>query len=267
MAGFIKLDRELMNSFVFKNDRNWWMWCKLKYLEAFEDGEVRLGKSRTKIAFKKGQIAILLKDLCNELKITHKPLRDFLNDLAEEGMISLDIQPKHTIITFIYDNENSNQNAPKMGRKKETGKSKLQPTHIIEEVEEIEEEKNIINSSSTTTREEEIEFLKIMEEDAPYFESMAALHQIEIDVLKFLFQHFKKYCLDRKPHRDFDDCKNHFQSWLVSKYAKNLINNYGTRQRKTQDRLSDRRAGDVTTQSADAIRASFSRRTTRKGDS
>lgn len=242
MAGFIKIERDLMNLRIFQDMRNWWMWCKLKFLEAYEDGEVRLGKSRFPVAYKKGQIAILMRDLCAKLEISHKSLREFLNELVEEGLILLDVQPKYTIITFVYSNENSNQNAPISRRNFQNGKSKFQSTHIIKEVEEIEEdkeEKKIIYSS-TTTREEEIEFLKNLENDVTFFESMAMLHHIDMDVLKNLFQHFKEHVLSREPHRDFADCRNHFKSWLSSDYAKKLINNNGTRT-KTEDKYAARR--------------------------
>lgn len=256
MAGFIKIERDMIDSFVFKNDRAWWMWCKLKFLEAFEDGEIRIGRSHVKVAYKKGQIASRLSDLCRELQISHKPLRKFLNDLAEDGLILLDVQPKYTIITFINNAEKSGKNTSKSKQKKGSQKSalqptlqttlqpkvqsKLQPTHIIEEIEEDKEKKKIINSSSTT-REEEIEFLKNLENDVAYFESLAMLHHINMDILKNLFQHFKKYCLEeRGPHRDYADCRIHFKSWLVSDYAKKLINNNGTGQ-KTEDKYAARR--------------------------
>lgn len=260
MAGFIMLDRDLQDSYVFQNDRNWWMWCKLKYLEKFEDGEVRLGKSRAKISYKKGQIAILLKDLSRELKITHKPLREFLETLVDEGLIEVDIQPKHTIITFIYANESSNQKSAKFKRKNGKSESNVQPSPIIEEIEE-EKEGELINTPPLIfSREKEIGFYNELSGNATFIDELAMSMKVESKVVREYFGQFRNLQLTlEKSHRDLKDCRHHFISWLrieLDKVAKKRINKVNGNQ-ETTNKHEARRGNDVGNHTQDDYGGSF----------
>lgn len=256
MAGFIMLDRNLQDSYVFQNDRNWWMWCKLKYLEKFEDGEVRLGKSRNKIAYKKGQIAILLKDLCRELRITHKPLHEYLQTLEDEGLIKVDIQPKYTIITFIYFNETSHQNVSKSKHKSENSKSKVESSPIIKEVEEIEKTKN--KNTLNFSREVEFEYFEQLNSSEEFFKETAAIFGSDVQTLKKFLESFKSECLVlEKRHKDFADFRLHFFSWVKKELNRGPRPQIKTDEKETTNKRAARRGTDVGNHSAEDFGGSF----------
>lgn len=207
MAGFIKINRDIEQSWVWQNYRHTWMWLKLKLLEEFEDGVVRLGKSRKKIAFKKGQKAILLKDLASVLQVSHRALRDFLETLEDEGMISADIQPKYTVITFLDNNESNNQNERKSRHHKDTTQSFPQITHYIEE----NKERNNKNNFSILSRDEEISIFEKLKQDDAFWKNSTSALNLPLEELKVRFDEFFSYILATEDfHENEADIRRHF---------------------------------------------------------
>lgn len=247
------------DSWVFQNDRHARMWLRLKFLEEFEGGSVRLGKSRTKIDYKKGQKVVLLRDLSHYLGISHRSLKAFLDALADERLIEIEYNPKYTIITFIDCNQLGNQNAKKSKRNQQFPKSSSQPQYIEEETEEIEEYKQ--KNSQSLSREDELKILSDIGEEQ-YLQKRAEMFNLSIEIVKIHYSKFFERFKDGKnTHKSETDLRSHFDNILTQVVERagskkiNLTN--GTGQTQTTNKLEARRGTDAASHTPDDYTGSF----------
>ena len=115
MAGFIKIPRDIQDSWVWDNPRRYWMWSKLLFMAAYEDGTTYVGN--TKIHYRPGQIVSTFSNLMNKLRISNRALHNFLDILQENGTIAVRMTPKYTVITILDDIKIVNKDEVKSQRK------------------------------------------------------------------------------------------------------------------------------------------------------
>ena len=263
-GGYIIIPRYMEDNWVFQNDRHARMWVMLKFLEEFEDGSVRIGKSRTKVEYKKGQKVVQLNELGHYLKISFRALKNFLDALVDEKLIEVDYQPKYTIITFIDCNQIGNQNSRKPKRNQQSSQSSSQPLYIEEEREEIKKEN--INNIPSLSREDELRILtEIGVED--YLQSRATLYNLSLDIVKIHYSKFyQRFENGIKTHKNETDLRNHFDNILTQVAERgtkkiNLTN--GTEQSgqsgqaQAKDKYAARRGTDAVSHSPDDYTGSF----------
>ena len=245
------------------------MWVRLKFLEEFEDGSVRIGKSRTKVDYKKGQKVVLLKDLAHYLGITYKPLRAFLDALVDERLIEIEYNPKYTIITFIDCNQLSNQNSRKSKRNQQLPKSNPQSLFIEEEIEEV-EEKEITKNPISLSRDEEIKILTEIGKEE-YLQQRVEMLNLSLEIVKMRYAtFFRRFKEGNKTHKDEADLRSHFDNILAQSAERagakkiNLTNGTGqsqpqsgSQQAQAQDKYSSRRGTDAGSHTPDDYAGTF----------
>lgn len=261
-GGYIIIPRYMEDNWVFQNDRHARMWVMLKFLEEFEDGSVRIGKSRTKVDYKKGQKVVQLNELGHYLKISFRALKNFLDALVDEKLIEVDYQPKYTIITFIDCNQISNPNTRKSKRNLQSLQSSSQSLYIEEEIEEVNKEN--INNNQSLSREDELRILTEIGEEE-YLQSRAKIYNLTLELVKIHYsKFFQRFENGIKTHKNETDLRNHFDNILTQvaeRGAKkiNLTNGTGQTEqsRQAQDKYAARRGTDAGSHSPDDYSGSF----------
>lgn len=247
MAGFIKIPRDIQDSWVWDNPRRYWMWSKLLFMAAYEDGTTYVGN--TKIHYRPGQIVSTFTNLMNKLRISNRALHNFLDILQENGTIAVRMTPKYTVITILDDIKIVNKDEVKSQRK---SKSPHQNSNPIKELEE-EKNKDEINNSTLTAREKL--FIDEVKNSDSFFEQTAESLSCNIDVLKSYFNDFaNEMIITQKTHSDSADFRRHFFNWV-----KIILERNGRTRQKAGgvDKYEARRGTGVSAKTADDFQESF----------
>ena len=99
MTGWIRINRDIVNHWIYQNEKWRLWWIDMLLMAAWEETEVADGKQM--IRLEKGQILASVSDLCKRWKANTKEVRYFLDKLIAEDMIVAKARAKQRAILTI----------------------------------------------------------------------------------------------------------------------------------------------------------------------
>lgn len=99
MQGWIKLHRKLLLSDIFQNEKmlKVFIYCLTKCTH--KETEVRVGKQ--KVLIKPGQFVYGRKKASMEMNMKESTIKDYMNALKEDGVITVDSTNKYSVVTVV----------------------------------------------------------------------------------------------------------------------------------------------------------------------
>ena len=246
-GGWIKINREIVNHWLWQDAERLKWWLDLLFLANWDDKKV-LHDSHL-FTLKRGQIIASVAFLCERWGKSKMTVLKFLQMLEGEEMIKREILYRQTPIITICNYE-------KYQERLDTQIN----TQIDTIVDRNKESKEYNNNNNTRVREEN--FLSELENSVFYTEGMAMRYHIGTDEVREALQVFSKECsLKDTEHRTLTDYKRHFHDWLryqVEKKSKQ--NDNGDDYRRAQQSTREQRASE-TEAAIDALLRAGARRT------
>lgn len=147
MSGWIKLDRGILDHWVFEDDRTYRFFTYLLLKAAFKDGKQMVGKNL--IDLKAGQVVVGRNATSAKLSLSPAEYRTVLSRLSRGGLITTKSTNKNTLVTIVkyskYQGENQqiNQQNGQLDSQQTTSKQPAnnQQVATIEEGKECKEGK------------------------------------------------------------------------------------------------------------------------------
>lgn len=246
-GGWIKINREIVNHWLWTDSERLKWWLDLLFLANWDDKKV-LHDSHL-FTLKRGQIIASVAFLCERWGKSKMTVLKFLQMLEGEEMIKREILYRQTPIITICNYEKYQERLD---------------TQIDTQIDTIvdinKESKEYIIHNNARTREEN--FLSELENSVFYMEGMAMRYHIGTDEVREALQVFSKECsLKDTEHRTLTDYKRHFHDWLryqVEKKSKQ--NDNGDDYRRAQQSNREQRARE-TEAAIDALLRAGARRT------
>ena len=242
-GGWIKINREIVNHWLWSDAERLKWWLDLLFLANWDDKKV-LHDSHL-FTLKRGQIIASVAFLCERWEKSNKTVVKYLQMLESEKMIKREILYRQTPIITICNYELYQDNVQ---------------TQVQTQVQTNKESKEYIIHNNARTREEN--FLSELENSVFYMEGMAMRYHIGTDEVREALQVFSKECsLKDTEHRTLTDYKRHFHDWLryqVEKKSKQ--NDNGDDYRRAQQSNREQRARE-TEAAIDAMLRAGARRT------
>lgn len=246
-GGWIKINREIVNHWLWQDAERLKWWLDLLFLANWDDKKV-LHDSHL-FTLKRGQIIASVAFLCERWKKSNKTVIKFLQMLESEEMIKREVVHRQTPIITICNYELYQDNV----------QTQVQ-TQVQTIVQTNKESKEYIIHNNARAREEN--FLSELESSVFYMEGMAMRYHIGTDEVREALQVFAKECsLKDTEHRTLTDYKRHFHDWLryqVEKKSKQ--NDNGDDYRRAQQSNREQRARE-TEAAIDALLRAGARRT------
>lgn len=246
-GGWIKINREIVNHWLWSDAERLKWWLDLLFLANWDDKKV-LHDSHL-FTLKRGQIIASVAFLCERWDKSKMTVLKFLQMLEGEEMIKRETLYRQTPIITIC-------NYDKYQERLDTQID----TQIDTIVDTNKESKEYIIHNNARTREEN--FLSELENSVFYMEGMAMRYHIGTDEVREALQVFSKECsLKDTEHRTLTDYKRHFHDWLryqVEKKTKQ--NDNGDDYRRAQQSTREQRARE-TEAAIDALLRAGARRT------
>lgn len=246
-GGWIKINREIVNHWLWSDAERLKWWLDLLFLANWDDKKV-LHDSHL-FTLKRGQIIASVAFLCERWEKSNKTVIKFLQMLESEEMIKREVVHRQTSIITICNYELYQDNV----------QTQVQ-TQVQTIVQTNKESKEYIIHNNARTREEN--FLSELENSVFYMEGMAMRYHIGTDEVREALQVFAKECsLKDTEHRTLTDYKRHFHDWLryqVEKKSKQ--NDNGDDYRRAQQSNREQRARE-TEAAIDALLRAGARRT------
>ena len=247
MQGWIKINREIVNHWLWQDAERLKWWLDLLFMAQWDDKKV-LHDSHL-FTLKRGQIIASVAFLCERWEKSNKTVIKFLQMLESEEMIKREVVHRQTPIITICNYELYQDNV----------QTQVQ-TQVQTIVQTNKESKEYIIHNNARTREEN--FLSELENSVFYMEGMAMRYHIGTDEVREALQVFDKECsLKDTEHRTLTDYKRHFHDWLryqVEKKSKQ--NDNGDDYRRAQQSNREQRARE-TEAAIDALLRAGARRT------
>lgn len=247
MQGWIKINREIVNHWLWQDAERLKWWLDLLFLANWDDKKV-LHDSHL-FTLKRGQIIASVAFLCERWEKSNKTVIKYLQMLESEEMIKREVLHRQTPIITICNYELYQDNV----------QTQVQ-TQVHTIVQTNKESKEYIIHNNARTREEN--FLSELENSVFYMEGMAMRYHIGTDEVREALQVFAKECsLKDTEHRTLTDYKRHFHDWLryqVEKKSKQ--NDNGDDYRRAQQSTREQRARE-TEAAIDAMLRAGARRT------
>ena len=242
-GGWIKINREIVNHWLWSDAERLKWWLDLLFLANWDDKKV-LHDSHL-FTLKRGQIIASVAFLCERWEKSNKTVVKYLQMLESEKMIKRKVVHRQTPIITICNYELYQDNVQ---------------TQVQTQVQTNKESKEYIIHNNARTREEN--FLSELENSVFYIEGMAMRYHIGTDEVREALQVFAKECsLKDTEHRTLTDYKRHFHDWLryqVEKKSKQKDN--GDDYRRAQQSNREQRARE-TEAAIDAMLRAGARRT------
>ena len=246
-GGWIKINREIVNHWLWSDAERLKWWLDLLFLANWDDKKV-LHDSHL-FTLKRGQIIASVAFLCERWEKSNKTVVKYLQMLESEKMIKREVVHRQTPIITICNYELYQDNV----------QTQVQ-TQVQIQVQTNKESKEYIIHNNARTREEN--FLYELENSVFYMEGMAMRYHIGTDEVREALQVFSKECsLKDTEHRTLTDYKRHFHDWLryqVEKKSKQ--NDNGDDYRRAQQSNREQRARE-TEAAIDALLRAGARRT------
>lgn len=233
MKGFIFVNRDIVEHWIWKNPRHFKWWMHLIICAAYEPTTVVYGKET--YILERGQLATTIRQLCGVWECYSEAVLSFLRVLESHGMITRKITAKMTVITLVnYDKYQSGLGASER-------KPSRKPKHLKEDNKEEEINKTTLSPSA----EQDLKFFEELSQDTTFWEEAAKNFKITIQTLKTLAdEFFSQMKLTAKYHSSSADFRQHFFNWAKLK----IRNNGGAKKinlNGTQNQRAARRASDV----------------------
>lgn len=258
---FIKIHRELMDSYAFANPKHLkiWLWLLMKanYKKAFVP--ISTGRGEMTVEVKRGQLIFGRFKAENELDMESTFIRRTLQKFKELGQIKMDVHSHFTIITICkYDTYQSQENESAQALPKQYPSNAHHvpntcPTdaqHVPtskEELEELEikEEKEVLEVAST----QNLTFTGIYPKNTDFTELPGKYIEsvkmqtfqtkkitLESSTIIDLWEAFKLQNLDGvKLYQNENDVYKHFVNWFKSQ----KFENNGTKSKSRAERHSE----------------------------
>lgn len=245
-GGWIKINREIVNHWLWTDAERLKWWLDLLFLANWDDKKV-LHDSHL-FTLKRGQIIASVAFLCERWEKSNKTVIKFLQMLESEEMIKREVVHRQTPIITICNYEFYQDNV------------QTQVQTQVHTIVQTNKESKEYNNNNTRTREEN--FLSELENSVFYTEGMAMRYHIGTDEVREALHVFAKECsLKDTEHRTLTDYKRHFHDWLryqVEKKSKQ--NDNGDDYRRAQQSNREQRARE-TEAAIDAMLRAGARRT------
>lgn len=246
-GGWIKINREIVNHWLWQDAERLKWWLDLLFLANWDDKKV-LHDSHL-FTLKRGQIIASVAFLCERWEKSNKTVIKYLQMLESEEMIKREVVHRQTPVITICNYELYQDNVQTQVH-----------TQVQTIVQTNKESKEYIIHNNARTREES--FLSELENSVFYMEGMAMRYHIGADEVREALQVFAKECsLKDTEHRTLTDYKRHFHDWLryqVEKKSKQ--NDNGDDYRRAQQSNREQRARE-TEAAIDALLRAGARRT------
>lgn len=255
MQGWIKINREIVNHWLWSDAERLKWWLDLLFLANWDDKKV-LHDSHL-FTLKRGQIIASISFLSERWGKSNPTIIKYLKLLEDEGMIYRQVLYRQTTIITICNYEKyQTQEAAQV----DTLLDRQVDSIVDTKVDRNKESKEYIIHNNAHTREEN--FLSELENSVFYMEGMAMRYHIGTDEVREALQVFAKECsLKDTEHRTLTDYKRHFHDWLryqVEKKSKQ--NDNGDDYRRAQQSNREQRARE-TEAAIDALLRAGARRT------
>ncbi len=156
MQGWVKLHRKILHSDIFDNEKmlKVFIYCLTK--SSHKQAESRIG--RRKVLLEPGQFIFGRKKAASELNMKESTVRDYLEILQEDGVITIQSTNKYSVITVdnwatYQSNEEDydNKSTPKKQQEDSTLPSKGQQKDTYKNEQELKEVKNVKEFIPTST--------------------------------------------------------------------------------------------------------------------
>lgn len=254
-GGWIKINREIVNHWLWQDAERLKWWLDLLFLANWDDKKV-LHDSHL-FTLKRGQIIASISFLSERWGKSNPTIIKYLKLLEDEGMIYRQVLYRQTpIITICNYEKYQTQEAAQV----DTLLDRQVDSIVDTQVDRNKESKEYIIHNNARTREES--FLSELENSVFYTEGMAMRYHIGTDEVREALQVFAKECsLKDTEHRTLTDYKRHFHDWLryqVEKKTKQ--NDNGDDYRRAQQSNREQRARE-TEAAIDALLRAGARRT------
>ena len=210
-GGWIKLNRNIINHWVFQDAERFKWWLDLLFMAQWEDTEVIHDTHR--FTLKRGQMIASISYFTERWKRNHQTIRKFFQLLEEEYMIERKILYRQTPILTIC-------NYDKYQLQAESQMDTQDQPIVYRQVYTNKEYKEIKNNYCDTnvrvrTSEMEDEFIADMLNNQTWLEAVAMRFKIPIQEI---FKHINLFALEIKckatTHPNDAACKSHFTDWL-----------------------------------------------------
>lgn len=261
MPGFINLQRDIENHWLWLDPRRFQWWLQLLFMATWEPKTVAFGSESVKL--QRGQIATTIRALMRRWGAHSQAALSFLAILENEKMITRESNQKMTIITIVNYDKYQSESSQILENSKRNSKRKSQQN----KEENKEEQKNLISIS--LTREQDLKFFEDLMNDEVFFEQAAMTLHAELQSLRQLAEQFSQEMLTKeKFHPSFSEYRQHFFNWAKLKISKeggakkfNLTN--GTEQSgqsgqaQAKDKYAARRGTDAVSHTPDDYTGAF----------
>lgn len=239
MQGWIKINREIVNHWLWTDSERLKWWLDLLFMAQWDDKKV-LHDSHL-FTLKRGQIIASVAFLCERWEKSKMTVLKFLQMLEGEEMIKREILYRQTPIITIC-------NYDKYQERLDT-QIDTQIDTIVDRNKESKEYNN--NNNNTRTREEN-DFVRELKMSSQWLEVMAIrYHTTTANIIEQIDDFaLDAQCRGNDRHTRLNDIKAHFNNWLLRK----LDNKNGTNGRKQNNQ---RRGFEVTATSAQDYEGAF----------
>lgn len=255
-GGWIKINREIVNHWLWSDAERLKWWLDLLFLANWDDKKV-LHDSHL-FTLKRGQIIASISFLSERWGKSNPTIINYLKLLEDEGMIYRQVLYRQTpIITICNYEKYQTQEAAQV----DTLLDRQVDSIVDTQVDRNKESKEYIIHNNARTREEN--FLSELESSVFYMEDMAMRYHIGTDEVREALQVFAKECsLKDTEHRTLTDYKRHFHDWLryqVEKKSKQ--NDNGDDYRRAAQQSNREQRARETEAAIDALLRAGARRT------
>lgn len=233
MKGFVCLNRNIVNHWIWLNPRHCQWWLSLIIYAEWEPRTVVFGKESYQL--KRGQLATTIRQLMGRWECGAETVLDFLRVLESEGMIKRESTAKMTIISIC--NYDTHQGMADFAERKPKRKS-----------EHLKEDKNKKSTNSIIlSREEDLKFFEELSSSADFLKEAASAFKITLEEMKKLAEQFKtEMLLQEKFHSSAQDYRQHMLNWIKLLIRKGGgLKKFNLNDQTAQSKYDTRRASDV----------------------
>jgi hypothetical protein len=230
-SGWIALPREVINCWLWNDDRRFKMWLYLVINAKWQESIIYINGNT--ITLKRGQLAVSTRELMNKWGCSCEMATSFLRRLESSGLITRENCKRFSIVTIvnydIFQPMNECQTLPKPKRN-------IQPKAVRQMTQNKERDKEIKkNISSMFSTENEEKFFNETIENNEIIKSLSIVFKLsEKDIKDEIYVFLHDVRLIQHAHKDAHDFVTHFKYW----FAKQIKGRGGAAPKKTNYDIS-----------------------------
>lgn len=155
MAGYIKLHRQLLESYQFGNPNNLkiWIWMLLKASHKSRTIPLKVSKGYTDVKIERGQFIFGRNKAEIELNIDSSTIYRVLKKLESDGSIVVKSNNQYSVITICkYDNYNNieDDDEQPLNNRRTTDEQPMNTDKKVNKVKKVKKDKNILSEPSAS---------------------------------------------------------------------------------------------------------------------